>query len=74
MNNTLHLSIHKLRYQRIIMNNNMDGYSKKGEPTYIEWKLKKTSCIDPAFDNAAIKAILNISNIVMQSISDSILG
>ena len=30
--------------QRIIMNYNIDGYSKKEGRVYIEWKLKKAVC------------------------------
>ena len=46
----------------IIMNYNVDGYSKEEGRAYIEWKLKKAGCTDPVFDDAAIEAILNASD------------
>ena len=61
LNNTLQLSIHEPLRQRIIMNYNIDGYSKEEGRAYIEWKLKKVGCTDPVFDDAAIEAILNAS-------------
>ena len=62
LNNTLELSIHEPLRQRIIMNYNIDGYTKEEGRSYIEWKLKKAGCIDPIFDEAAIEAILNASD------------
>ena len=62
LNNTLQLSIHEPLRQRIIMNYNIDGYSKEEGRAYIEWKLKKAGCTDPVFDDAAIEAILNASD------------
>lgn len=62
LNNTLQLSIHEPLRQRIIMNYNVDGYSKEEGRAYIEWKLKKAGCTDPVFDDAAIEAILNASD------------
>ena len=41
LNNTLQLSIHEPLRQRIIMNYNVDGYSKEEGRAYMEWKLKK---------------------------------
>ena len=46
----------------IIMNYNVDGYSKEEGRAYIKWKLKKAGCTDPVFDDAAIEAILNASD------------
>ena len=37
LNNTLQLSIHEPLRQRIIMNYNIDGYSKEEGRAYIEW-------------------------------------
>lgn len=62
LNNTLQLSIHEPLRQRIIMNYNIDGYSKEEGRAYIEWKLKKAGCTDSVFDDAAIEAILNASD------------
>lgn len=62
LNNTLRLSIHEPLKQRIIMNYNLDGFSKEEGRSYIEWKLKKAGCLDPVFDAAAIEAILNASD------------
>ena len=69
LNNTLQLSIHEPLRQRIIMNYNIDGYSKEEGRAYIEWKLKKAGCTDPVFDDAAIEAILNASDGTARMIS-----
>lgn len=69
LNNTLQLSIHEPLRQRIIMNYNVDGYSKEEGRAYIEWKLKKAGCTDPVFDDAAIEAILNASDGTARMIS-----
>ena len=62
LNNTLQLSIHEPLRQRVIMNYNIDGYSKEEGRAYIGWKLKKAGCTDSVFDYAAIEAILNASD------------
>lgn len=62
LNNTLQLSIHEPLRQRIIMNYNLDGYSKEEGRAYIERKLKKAGCISPVFGDSAIEAILNASD------------
>ena len=62
MNNTLQHSIHEPLRQCIIMNYNIDSYSKEDDRAYIEWKLKKAGCTDSVFDDAAIEAILNASD------------
>ena len=62
LNNTLGLSIHEPLRQRIIMNYNIDGYSKEEGCAYIEWKLKKTRCAESIFEDAAIEAVLNASD------------
>ena len=59
LNNTLQLSIHEPLRQRIIMNYNIDGYSKEEGRQYIDMKLKKAGCTAEIFDSAAIEAILN---------------
>lgn len=62
LNNTLQLSIHEPLRQRIIMNYNVEGYSKEEGRTYIELKLKKAGCTDAIFDESAMEAILNASD------------
>lgn len=62
LNNTLELSIHEPLKQRIIMNYNLDGFSKEEGRSYIEWKLKKAGCIDPVFEESAMEAILNAAD------------
>ena len=69
LNNTLQLSIHEPLRQRIIMNYTIDGYSKEEGRSYIEWKIKKSGCTDPIFDDAAIEAILNASDGTARMIS-----
>lgn len=61
LNNTLHLSIHEPLRQRIIMNYNIEAYTKEEGRSYINWKLKKAGCTDSIFEDAAIEAILNAS-------------
>lgn len=62
LNNTLKLSIHEPLRQRIIMNYNIDGYSKEEGRAYIEYKLKKSGCTSQVFEDAAVEAILNASD------------
>ena len=62
LNNTLQLSIHEPLRQRIIMNYNIDGYSKEEGRSYIEWKLKNAGCTDAIFEETAMEAILNASD------------
>lgn len=62
LNNTLQLSIHEPLRQRIIMNYNLDGFTKEEGRAYIQQKLKKAGCTDPIFEDAAIEAILNASD------------
>ena len=69
LNHTLQLSIHEPLRQRIIMNYNLDGYSKEEGRAYIECKLKKAGCVDPVFDDSAIEAILNASDGTARMIS-----
>jgi len=69
LNNTLQLSIHEPLRQRIIMNYNIEGYSKEEGRSYIEMKLKKAGCTDQIFEEAAIEAILNASDGTARMIS-----
>ena len=62
LNNTLQLSIHEPLRQRIIMNYNVEGYSKEEGRAYIELKLNKAGCTDAIFDESAMEAILNASD------------
>lgn len=62
LNSTLCLSMHEPLRQRIIMNYNLDGFSKEEGRSYIEYKLKKAGCLDSVFDDPAIEAILNASD------------
>lgn len=62
LNNTLQLSIHEPLRQRIIMNYNIDAYSKDEARSYIDHKLKNAGSTQPIFEDAAIEAILNASD------------
>ena len=62
LNHTLQLAIHEPLRQRIVMNYNLEGYSKEEGRSYIEQKLKGAGCTQPVFDDAAIEAILNASD------------
>lgn len=62
LNHTLQLSVHEPLRQRIIMNYNLDGYSKEEGRDYIECKLKNAGSTAPVFDDTAIEAILNASD------------
>ncbi len=62
LNNNLQLAIHEPLRQRIIMNYNIDGYTKEEGRAYIECKLKNAGCTQPVFENAAIEAVLNASD------------
>lgn len=49
LNNTLQLSIHEPLRQRIIMNYNVDGYSKEEGRAYMEWKPEKRQAVQHLF-------------------------
>jgi len=49
LNNTLHLSIHEPLRQRLIMNYNIDGYSKEEGREYMKCKLKGAGCNQSVF-------------------------
>lgn len=62
LNHTLQLSVHEPLRQRIIMNYNIDGYTKEEGKAYIDNKLKGAGCNQNVFEEAAIEAILNASD------------
>jgi len=62
LNHTLQMAIHEPLRQRIIMNYNMEGYSKEEGRTYIQKKLEGAGCSQPVFEDDAIEAILNASD------------
>ena len=62
MNHTLQLAIHEPLRQRIVMNYNLEGYSKEEGRQYIEQKLKGAGCTQPVFDDGAVEAILNAAD------------
>ena len=62
LNNTLELSIHEPLRQRIIMNYNIEGYTKDEGREYIAKKLEGAGCSQKVFEEAAIEAVLNGAN------------
>ncbi len=62
LNNSLQLAIHEPLRQRIIMNYNLDGYTKEEGCAYIEYKLKYSGCTSPVFEDAAKEAVLNAAD------------
>lgn len=62
INNTLRLAIHEPLKQRIIMNYNLDGFSKDESREYIEMKLRGAGCSQTVFDDSAIEAIINAAD------------
>lgn len=62
LNNTLQLSIHEPLRQRLIMNYNMEGFSKEEGREYIEQKLRGAGCTQEVFDSGAVEAILNAAD------------
>ena len=69
LNHTLQLAIHEPLRQRIIMNYNIDGYTKEEGRGYIENKLKGAGCDQDVFDESAVEAILNASDGTARMIS-----
>lgn len=69
LNHTLQLAIHEPLYQRIIMNYNIEGYSKEEGRIYIANKLKGAGCNQEVFEDSAIEAILNASDGTARMIS-----
>lgn len=62
INTTLQLSIHEPLKQRIIMNYNLDGFSKDEAREYIDRKLHGAGCSQTIFDDSAMEAIINASD------------
>ena len=62
INNTLRLGIHESLRQRIIMNYNLEGFTKEEGSNYILEKLKGAGCSQVVFEDAAIEAILSAAN------------
>ena len=62
LNHTLQLSNHEPLRQRIIMNYNLDGFTKDEGRSYITNKLKGAGCNQEVFDESAIEAIINASD------------
>ena len=62
LNNTLRLGIHEPLRQRIIMNYNLEGFTKEEGRVYIFEKLKGAGCTQTVFEDNAIEAILNAAN------------
>lgn len=69
LNHTLQLAIHEPLRQRIIMNYNIDGYTKEEGRAYIDSKIKGAGCSQEVFDDSAIEAILNASDGTARMIS-----
>ncbi len=69
LNHTLQLAVHEPLRQRIIMNYNIDGYSKEEGRSYIDSKLKGAGCSQDVFDDSAVEAILNASDGTARMIS-----
>lgn len=69
INTTLQLAIHEPLRQRIIMNYNLEGYSKEEGREYIEKKLSGAGCSQTVFDESAIEAILNAADGTARMIS-----
>lgn len=61
INSTLSLNTFEALRQRIVMNYNMEGLSKKDGREYIIKKLESAGCTSQVFDEPAIEAILNNS-------------
>ena len=66
---TLSMGMHEPLRQRIIMNYNIDGYTKEEGREYIHAKLKGAGCTQPVFDEAAEEAILNAADGTARMIS-----
>jgi type II secretory pathway predicted ATPase ExeA len=69
INTTLQLAIHEPLRQRIIMNYNLEGYSKEEGREYIEKKMGGAGCGQTVFDESAIEAILNAADGTARMIS-----
>ena len=59
---TLRLAVHEPLRQRIIMNYNLDGFTKEESREYIDRKLRGAGCSQPVFDDSALEAVINASD------------
>ena len=59
---TLRLTAHEPLRQRIIMNYNLDGFTKEEAREYIDRKLHGAGCSQPVFDDGALEAVINASD------------
>lgn len=62
INSTLQLALHEPLKQRIIMNYNLDGFTKDEAREYIGLKLCGAGCSQTIFEDGAIEAIINASD------------
>lgn len=62
INHTLGFSNHEPLRQRIIMNYNLEGFSKEEGREYIAKKLSGAGCTQTVFDEGALEALLNASD------------
>lgn len=62
LNNTLRLSVHEPLRQRLVMNFHMEGMAKEEGRAYIKAKLEGAGGCHPAFDEAAVEALLNAAD------------
>ena len=62
LNHTLQLSVHEPLRQRIVMNYNLEGYSKEEGREYIAKKLGGAGCSQTVFEDDAVEAILNAAD------------
>ena len=69
INHTLQLAIHEPLRQRILMNYNLEGYSREEGREYIRCKLQGAGCTQTVFEDAAVEAILNASDGTARMIS-----
>lgn len=69
INNTLNLAMHEPLRQRIIMNYDLDGFSKEEGREYIRTKLEGAGCRQTVFEDNAIEAILNAAEGTARMIS-----
>ena len=55
--------------QRIIMNYNIDPYTKEEGKEYISAKLRGAGCTQPVFEDGAIEAVLNAADGIARMIN-----
>ena len=69
LNNTLRLVSNEPLRQRITMNYNLKGLKKTEANEYILHKLKGANCNTKVFEDTAVEAILNASNVIPRIIN-----